>query len=63
MGCEYCEYDYDSMQDYIDHLYEIDDMVYWNLSFNIPIKETLKDIGKLDLLHLFLDYEEYEHEQ
>ena len=32
---------------------EIEDLVYWNLSFNIPIKETLQDIKRMDLLYLF----------
>tara|TARA_R110002020_G_scaffold246545_1_gene460395 strand:- start:803 stop:916 length:114 start_codon:yes stop_codon:yes gene_type:complete len=34
-------------------LEEIDDLIAWNLSFNISIEETLKMINRLDLLHLF----------
>jgi len=34
---------------------DIEDLVYWNLSFGIPIEETLKDINKLDLLELFIN--------
>lgn len=32
---------------------EIEDLIYWNLSFGIPIKETLKEIKRLDLITLF----------
>tara|TARA_R110001592_G_scaffold85314_1_gene251960 strand:- start:1223 stop:1342 length:120 start_codon:yes stop_codon:yes gene_type:complete len=32
---------------------EIEDLVGWNLSFGISKYETLKEIGKLDLLTLF----------
>lgn len=32
---------------------EIEDLVGWNLSFGISKYETLKGIGKLDLLTLF----------
>ena len=35
-------------------LEEIDDLIDWNLSFNISIEETLKMINRLDLLHLFI---------
>jgi len=34
---------------------EIEELVSWNLSFNISVKETLKDINRLDLLDFFLD--------
>lgn len=27
---------------------EIEDIVYWNLSFNIPIKDTLNDLNITD---------------
>lgn len=32
---------------------EIEELVAWNLSFNIPIEETLKEIDKLEYLFLF----------
>ncbi len=38
-------------------LEKIEDLVSWNLSFNISVQETLKDIDRLDLLHLFIDIE------
>ena len=34
---------------------EIEELIIWNLSFNISVKETLKDIGRLDLLEYFLN--------
>lgn len=37
-------------------LEEIEDLVSWNLSFNISVEETLKDINRLDLLYLFKDH-------
>jgi hypothetical protein len=37
----------------IEELDEIEDLIYWNLSFGIPIKETLKEINRLDLLAFF----------
>ena len=36
------------------NLEDIEDLVCWNLSFNISIKETLKNIKRLDLLDLFV---------
>lgn len=33
---------------------EIEDLISWNLSFNISVEETLKDINRLDLLYLFI---------
>tara|TARA_R110002153_G_scaffold214871_2_gene367505 strand:- start:2503 stop:2637 length:135 start_codon:yes stop_codon:yes gene_type:complete len=39
--------------DTIDYLDEIEDLISWNLSFNIPIKETLKGINRLDLINYF----------
>lgn len=39
--------------DSIELLDEIEDLVYWNLSFGIPIKESLKEIKRLDLLTYF----------
>jgi len=33
---------------------EIEDLIGWNLSFNISIKETLEDINRLDLLEYFI---------
>lgn len=35
---------------------EIEDLVFWNLSFGIKIKDTLKQINKLELLQLFTNY-------
>ena len=32
---------------------EIEELVAWNLSFNITIEETLKEIDKLEYLFLF----------
>ncbi len=32
---------------------DIEEIVYYNLSFNIPIKETLKQINKIEFLYLF----------
>ena len=32
---------------------EIENLIYYNLSFNIPVKQTLKDIKRLDLLTFF----------
>ena len=32
---------------------EIEDLVAWNLSFGVAIKDTLAQINKLDLLYLF----------
>lgn len=32
---------------------ELEDLIYWNLSFGIPIKETLKEINRLDLVTFF----------
>ena len=34
---------------------EIEDICYWNLSFGIPIEETLKDLGCSELLFLFTE--------
>ena len=35
-------------------LNEIEDLVSWNLSFGIPVKETLTEIKRLDLLNYFI---------
>ena len=35
---------------------EIEDLVGWNLSFGFSVKETLKDIDRMDLLDLFVLY-------
>jgi hypothetical protein len=37
----------------IEELEEIEDLVYWNLSFGISIKETLIEINKLDMIEFF----------
>lgn len=41
-----------------NELDEIEDLVRWNLSFNIPVDETLEDIDRLDLLDMFIELEE-----
>jgi len=33
---------------------EIEDLIGWNLSFNINVEQTLKDINRLDLLGYFI---------
>ena len=33
---------------------EIEELINWNLSFDIPIHETLKELNKLDLLEYFI---------
>lgn len=33
---------------------EIEDMVGWNLSFGISVKDTLKELKRLDLIYLFI---------
>ena len=35
------------------NLDEIEDLVFWNLSFGVTIKETLTDIERMDLLDSF----------
>jgi hypothetical protein len=37
----------------IEEFEELEDLIGWNLSFNISIKETLKEINKLEYLYLF----------
>ena len=39
-----------------EDLEEIEDLITWNLSYGICIKDTLKDIDRLDLLELFYPY-------
>ena len=39
--------------DTIEELDEIEDLIGWNLSFNITIEDTLKGIDRLDLLQYF----------
>lgn len=34
---------------------EIEDLIGWNLSYNISVAETLADIGRMDLIDFF-DY-------
>jgi hypothetical protein len=36
-----------------EYLEEIFDLVLWNLSFNISVKETLESVNRLDLLEFF----------
>ena len=35
------------------NLEEIEELVYYNLSFNISIEETLKGINRMDLISFF----------
>tara|TARA_R110001592_G_scaffold337026_1_gene622958 strand:+ start:438 stop:563 length:126 start_codon:yes stop_codon:yes gene_type:complete len=35
---------------------DIEELVYYNLSFNISVEETLEDIDRMDLLYMFEDY-------
>ena len=39
--------------DSVELLDEIEDLICWNLSFGIPIIESLKEIKRLDLLTYF----------
>ena len=39
--------------DTIEELDEIEDLIGWNLSFNITIEDTLTGIDRLDLLDFF----------
>ena len=39
--------------DTIEKLDEIEDLIGWNLSFNITIEDTLTGIDRLDLLQYF----------
>tara|TARA_R110000787_G_scaffold179128_2_gene290870 strand:- start:163 stop:294 length:132 start_codon:yes stop_codon:yes gene_type:complete len=39
--------------DTVEELEEIEDLIGWNLSFDIPIIETLKEINRLDLIKMF----------
>ena len=32
---------------------DIEDLINWNLSFNISVEETLEDIDRMDLLYMF----------
>ena len=40
--------------DTLEELDEIYDLINWNLSFDISIEETLKDIDRLDLLNYYI---------
>jgi hypothetical protein len=40
--------------DTLETLDEIEELIYWNLSFNISINDTLKMIDRLDLLNYFV---------
>jgi hypothetical protein len=41
----------------IEEFEVIEELVAWNLSFNIPIEETLKQVDKLEYLFLFINVE------
>tara|TARA_R110000744_G_scaffold275827_1_gene388617 strand:+ start:607 stop:750 length:144 start_codon:yes stop_codon:yes gene_type:complete len=41
--------------DTIEQLDEIEDLIGWNLSFNISIEDTLNGINRLDLLEYYLE--------
>ena len=34
---------------------EIEELIYYNLSYDVPVKQTLIDINRLDLLTYFLE--------
>lgn len=36
-------------------LEEIEDLILYNLSFNVSVEKTLKDIDRMDLLVLFVN--------
>lgn len=38
----------------MDNLDEIEELVYYNLSYDIQVKETLELINRLDLLDFFI---------
>jgi len=40
--------------DTLETLDEIEELIYWNLSFNISINDTLIMIDRLDLLNYFV---------
>lgn len=37
----------------IEEFEEIEELIAWNMSFNISKTETLRDIGKLEFINLF----------
>ena len=39
--------------DNIEILDDIEEMISWNLSFNVSVKDTLEGINRLDLLDYF----------
>ncbi len=43
--------------DEVEFLDSIEDLIGWNLSFNISVKDTLTEIKRLDLLDYFKDLE------
>ncbi len=45
----------DIIQKQIEILEEIEDLIAFNLSYNVPIKGTLGEINRLDLLEYFED--------
>ena len=40
---------------------EIEELIAWNLSFGIPIKDTLEMINRLEYLDLFSDQIKWKH--
>ena len=38
----------------IKQLEDIEDIINWNLSYNVSIEETLKEINRLDLINYFI---------
>ena len=42
-----------------NNLEEIEEFVDWNLSFNIPIYDSLKQIHRLDLIDYFIEKEKW----
>lgn len=50
----------DIIQEQISQLEEIEDLIAFNLSYNVSLKDTLTEINKLDLLEYFEDIFEEE---
>ena len=42
--------------DTIEYLEEVEELIDWNLSFGIPIKETLESLKRVDLVDLFNNF-------
>ena len=42
--------------DTIEYLEEVEELIGWNLSFGIPIKQTLESLKRVDLVDLFNNF-------